>query len=71
MSREIDNAIEQEERLLERRIATREVDAININNESGICLCCGAKVEYVHINGDDILPRWCSQECLRDWDRDQ
>jgi hypothetical protein len=71
MSDDIDKINECEYRILELRIATREVDTININNESGICLCCGSNVEYVHINGDDILPRWCSDECRDVWDRYQ
>jgi hypothetical protein len=70
MSDEADKAVDQEERILERRLATRPTPAININNYDKQCIQCGAGVDSVDVKGTEIFPRWCSHYCRNEWSTD-
>ena len=70
MSREYDQAIEREEKMLEARIRLRTEPKRIENNLTGKCVECGGVVEPVFINNTKIYSRWCSRECRDRWSLD-
>ena len=68
MADDADMADNQQQRILDALLSGRKLPKFTIHNESGECIQCGNKVDPIFINGQDILSRWCSDECRAEYD---